>query len=429
MKSSFYNYIFYRNNYSYWFNGITKSHFRLSLDLGKKIEMLLFTPEVLLKQANVASKLINGGFLIPKETDELNIIREKNKESINAKNYFLVVLPTLNCNFSCWYCIQDHVKSVMSPNTINKVKAHIQKIIFEDKISALHLEWFGGEPFMNFEEVILPISLYAIEKCKEANIPFLNAATTNGYYLNSRLQKEIEALKFERFHITLDGPRGFHNKVKYQTGLESAFDHVLKNINQILTKNKRVKLNLRINYTQNNLNESIVSEINEHICVNNRERVLIIPRKVWQESKGGLSDKLIDVINKFKESKYLVQELNIIHDYIPCYANRENYVAINYNGSVVKCTAHDDLYSKNPPGQLSDDGSIIWKEGFLECFNKKRFENTKCVKCKYLPICMGICSRDYDKESSDEVSYYCKMQSQTLRTEDMIINFINSTYE
>jgi len=391
--------------------------------------MLLVTPDVLLEQTNIANKLINNGFLIPKIRDELNIIRKKNKESINASNYFLIVLPTLNCNFSCWYCIQDHIKSVMSPNTINKIKAHIDKIIFEDKISALHLEWFGGEPFMNFEEVIVPISLYAIKKCKEANISFLNAATTNGYYLTSKIQKEIEVLKFEKFHITLDGPRSFHNKVKNQRGLNSAFDHVLMNINEILTKNKSVKLNLRINYTQDNLDESIVPEINEHICSNNRERVLIIPRKVWQESNVGLSDKLIDVIQKFRESKYVVQELNIIHDYVPCYANRKNYAAINYNGSVVKCTANDDLYSKNPPGQLNDDGSIIWKEGFLECFNKKRFENSKCLKCKYLPICMGVCSRDYDIESGDEVLYYCKMESQTLRIEDMIINFINTCYE
>ena len=62
MKSSFYNYIFYRNNYRYWFNGITKSYFRLTHDLGKKIEMLLVTPDVLLEQTNIANKLINNGF-------------------------------------------------------------------------------------------------------------------------------------------------------------------------------------------------------------------------------------------------------------------------------------------------------------------------------------------------------------------------------
>lgn len=430
MKTSSYNYILYKDGFSYWFNGISKSYFRLSQELGKKIEkMLLLDPNVLLKQQKIAMKLIDNGFLIDEKTNELELIRKKNVESINDQNYYLIVLPTLNCNFACWYCIQDHIPSAMTPETINKVKAHIHKIIFEDRISSLHLEWFGGEPFMYFEKVIVPISIFAMEKCKEANIPFLNASTTNGYYLQSKIHDSLKNLNFKRFQITLDGPKNCHNKVKNQKGLTSAFDHVLENINGLLTNDNEIILYLRINYTQDNLNKSIVSEINEHINESNRERVLIIPRKVWQESKTGLSDKLSDVIKVFKESKYKVQELDIINNFIPCYANRKNYVAINHNGSVVKCTAHDDLYSKEPPGQLNDDGSIIWKEGFLGRFNKKRFENSKCLKCKYLPICMGICSRDYDKETGNEKSYYCKMQHQTFRIEEMIINFINSSYE
>ena len=52
----------------------------------------------------------------------------------------------------------------------------------------------------------------------------------------------------------------------------------------------------------------------------------------------------------------------------------------------------------------------------------------------FLFIGLSVFSQSADRisihtEVGDEVSYYCKMKSQTLRTEDMIINFINSTYE
>jgi radical SAM additional 4Fe4S-binding domain len=428
MKTSAYNYILYKNGYSYWFNGISKSFFRLSESLGRKMEDVINNPDKLVEHESIIGKFINGGFVINKNIDELNHIRKMNEESINKQNYFLIILPTLNCNFSCWYCIQDHVQSVMSLETIEKVKRHIDKIIFEERITELHIEWFGGEPFMNFKEVIEPISKYAIEKCKNANIPFLNAATTNGYYLDSKLNPKLQENMFKRFHITLDGPRDSHNKIKFQNGLESAFDRTLENINNILNFNKESSIILRINYTRENLNEEIVNQVSEHIKLENRNRVLVILKKVWQENATGLTEKLELVRKQFKKCNFTVQELDVIYDFIPCYANRKNYLAVNYNGSVVKCTAHDDLYSKNPPGKLNDDGSVSWREDFLSKFNKKRFENDRCLKCKHLPLCMGICSRDYDKENEKEL-YYCKMKSQTFSIESQIVNFIDSNYQ
>ena len=55
-------------------------------------------------------------------------------------------------------------------------------------LDTLHIEWFGGEPFLYFDKVIRPISEYAISICNEAKIPFFNSVTTNGFYLTSKMQ-------------------------------------------------------------------------------------------------------------------------------------------------------------------------------------------------------------------------------------------------
>ena len=44
-----------------------------------------------------AHKLVAGGFLVPIKTNELDVIRRKNDERINQKDYMLTILPTLNC--------------------------------------------------------------------------------------------------------------------------------------------------------------------------------------------------------------------------------------------------------------------------------------------------------------------------------------------
>ncbi len=54
-----------------------------------------------------------------------------------------VILPTLNCNFKCWYCIQDHIPSLMTEEVISLVKRHIKYVIENLDLDTLHIEWFG----------------------------------------------------------------------------------------------------------------------------------------------------------------------------------------------------------------------------------------------------------------------------------------------
>lgn len=406
MKPSLYNYILENNGYSYWYNGLEHSFFRLTLPLGNKIKNLLNTPEILKSESPLFyESLVTKGFLIEDSSNELDIIRKRNNQAKHKKNYFLVLLPTLNCNFNCWYCIQDHIPSIMSDKVIENVKKHIDYMIESEKIESLNIEWFGGEPFLYFSNVIVPISEYAIEKCKAANIPFTNSATTNGYCISGNVIPELARLQFKGFQITLDGDREHHDKVKFTKNCTSAFKHVLTNINSMLSSSPDITILLRINYTHETISEKIVDEVNQYILTQNRKQTQIILKKVWQEKTDkNFHHFAMDLLNRFAQSGYNVQKLDIVSQYVPCYANRKYYNAINYNGGVVKCTACDDLYENPAPGQLLDDGTIKWIDGFEEKYLESSFENDKCLKCRYLPICMGLCPRDHTNGST-----HCKM--------------------
>lgn len=405
MKESRYNHILYVDGYGYWYNALTKSYFKLTQNTSQKLSTLINDSSKIKENApNFYDKLVAGGFILPKEIDEIDIIRKKHYEAVHKKNYFLVVLPTLNCNFKCWYCIQDHVPSVMPSKVIEAIKRHIEHMIRDKKIEALHLDWFGGEPFMFFDRIIRPISEFAIAKCKEYGIPFINGATTNGYFINEEVSKHLEELKFVQFQITLDGNRKNHDKVKYMKGCSSAFDHVLTNINSFLSRNPNVRVFLRINYTHDTLSKEIVDEVNKFICETNRDRVTITPKKVWQEKVDkDFSEMVIELLDAFSKSGYKVQRYDICNTFTPCYVNQEYYNAINYNGNVVKCTACDDLYNEQPRGILLENGEIQWNDNYdIRCM-EATFENERCLNCKKLPICMGLCPREHMKGET-----YCK---------------------
>ncbi len=427
MKASKYNYIFYDESYSYWFQGISRNFFRLEKELGKRIAIYMSERDKIneLKEGlpHFYERLVSTGFIVDDCKDELNYIMKKREEFINSKDYFLIILPTLNCNFKCWYCIQDHIPSSMSSSTIEKVKKHIEQKIKKEKITSLHIEWFGGEPFMFFKKVIKPISQYALKICEEHGVNFSNTSTTNGFLINKKLHTDLVNLKFERFQITLDGNRSIHNSVKFQKNKYSAFDMTLKNINGLLGISKRIKILLRINYTKNNLGQEIIEQVNEHIAENFRERVTVVFRKVWQEKMdNNVQFKLYELMDKFQEAGYNVRRIDVVSDFITCYVEKKYYNAINFNGSIVKCTAHDDLYSEDPPGYLTEKGDIIWRKG------KNRDTNQidkQCIPCTYLPICMGSCPRDREENGEN---FRCKMKHINMSLDKMIVNFINSQY-
>ncbi len=82
--------------------------------------------------------------------------------------------------------------------------------------------------------------------------------------------------------------------------------------------------------------------------------------------------------------------------YIPktfhrCYSDRYHHYAINYDGKIYKCTARD--YGEDKViGNLLPNGQIDWNQELLSSlFSRATFENSKCLECKRLPVCMGPC--------------------------------------
>lgn len=423
MKKSRYNIIFDKNGSQYWFNTLTKACLRIPTTIGEKISMSTdekvfdeSLPQVLLEKLRI------NGFIIEDEVDELQIIRDRNRKEINRKDYFLVILPTLNCNLKCWYCIQKHIPSKMNSFNIEKIKEHINYMIKEEGITSLKLEWFGGEPFLYFNEVINPISQYAKDLCKEYHIPFINGATTNATLIGKSIVDKLSNINLDLFQITIDGPKEDHNKVKYNDQITDAFSLTLKNIVCILSKSNKARINLRINYTDKNLKEAICNQVNQYIPEALRHRISISLKKVWQEEVSkSRYENYKSVVRRFEESGYKVTYLDIVNDFVSCYVGRRYYNTINYNGQVYKCTASDQLYRESPG--ILENGVIKYFNDYEENNTSPSYENEKCLNCIYLPMCMGNCPRDHINGIDR-----CRLDKTDLDIEKAIIAHIDYLY-
>lgn len=427
MKFSRYNVLVKHEGQNLLFNGLSGALITITSDL---VELIRKNEEVPLKikdeEPIFFDALIQTRALIDQNVDELAEIRERNRRAVfEDKHFELTINPTMDCNFKCWYCYESHVPGRMSLETRNNTLRMVERLILDEKITGLHLGWFGGEPLMGFDEIIYPLTKSLSNLIKQHQIAFSSHITTNAFLLDSKRVKRIEEIGLNSFQITLDGNRERHNSVRFlKKSQRGTFDRVVSNINLLLTEVQNININLRINFedvTLRNINDiiDIFPEVNRH-------RLKVDFQRVWQTSQIETSDDLLrEVMHKFRKNGYEVcSGSNDFSLYTgkKCYADKLYQALVNWDGNVFKCTARD-FTPKNADGHLSSDGQVIWKEKRKSArFKRAPFERTRCLDCSLLPICMGPCTQHAMEAGEERENDYCWLDHAELNVEDFVIN-------
>ncbi len=115
---------------------------------------------------------------------------------------------TQSCNLACVYCYEQHKSSQIIP--VDTAKRIIDKELAGcDNYDHIELDFFGGEPFLAFDE-IRELTNY-IEQ-KQCPIPVIVFATTNGTLVHGEVQDWLRS-KQGKFvcGLSLDGTREMHN--------------------------------------------------------------------------------------------------------------------------------------------------------------------------------------------------------------------------
>lgn len=329
--------------------------------------------------------LRQGGFIVDDNVDEIQMYIEKARKIENDETCkHLIINPTINCNFNCWYCYEKHIPSEMTADTINNIKKLIEKSCKQSK--ELMISFFGGEPFLCYKRVMLPILTYAKKIAQENNVRFVSNCTTNGSLINIERIKELKSLNFNFAQITLDGNREVHNQTRRFANGKGTYDIILQNIKE-LARNQ-IHVTIRINYTKNNAS-SIVDVPTDFIDLTCDEKKYIDVsfHKVWQENEFE-SDDVFESISAFKKNGFVASRF-LLGPF--CYGDLRNSAIINYNGDIYKCTAVNFIDTPRD-GYLNSEGDIIWENDSLEKRMAAKFTNKPCIECKIMPICHGGCS-------------------------------------
>ncbi|KQM24969.1 radical SAM/SPASM domain-containing protein [Chryseobacterium sp. Leaf201] len=371
---------------------------------------------------SIYQNLLDINAIIDENVDELGEVIQRSKQVDYADTtYRLIINPTMNCNFKCWYCYESHiVGSKMNTEGVDKIFRFIDKTLMNNKnLKSFDLSFFGGEPLMYYSKVTEPIINYYRTKYEEyPDIRFSISFTSNGYLLTDKMVHHLTYENDEKFfQITLDGSREEHNKVRVAQKEEGSYDKIISSIKKLIAE--KISVLIRINYTAENIESTqlIVNDLTD-ISDEDRQYLSISFHQVWQDIEiNDIEDKVQDVLKVYRDHKLIPagEETELLESLAnPCYADKKNEAVINYNGDVFKCTARD-FTEENKYGVLNNEGDIEWNDKIIT-WETLKIQSKACQNCRILPLCGGGCHQinleargldkcqmGYDNEKKNEV--------------------------
>lgn len=345
------------------------------------------------QHAELYDHLLQKGIFVCDDADETEAyIRKREEYERSSGEYTITINPTLACNMSCWYCYESHKNMpAMSADVKQSVLLLIDKLLADNKLKRLNLSFFGGEPLLYFDKVVVDIINHAKMQCKAFDAKLSIHFTTNAYLLTDNVLKQLEGLDVS-FQITIDGGKQVHDSVRKTKGGEPTYARIVEHIHQTLSHGFPV--GVRFNYTAKSI-PSFVDVVKDfsHLPQEQKQLVNFTFQRVWQDNEGDarqVEQQVEHIERAFEQAGLFV---NNAKSYIVpyCYADGVNTAVVNYNGDLFKCTARD-FAPKSKEGTLAADGTLRWNERLRKRMSIRHGSDT-CLQCRIYPICHGGCSQ------------------------------------
>lgn len=402
MVISRYTFLFCSESRYYIYNTLSNALIETGEDKYRFLESLqkknsVYIPGVLDKE--LETTLTRRRFLVEDNRDEF-LLYKASIQNVREQREFmhLTIAPTMDCNFRCFYCFEDHKnRRYMSEDVMSSIVKYLQSL---RHLKRMKITWFGGEPMMAKDQIL---SLY--EKISgvfhgktESDI------ITAGYYIDEDTPEFFKNIGINSVQITLDGNRESHNKVKFTEECDDVFSKVIQNVQALTSAMPEIIISFRVNITKRNFLE--YPDIYKYLySVFEGKRISISPAIVKDKGKGihygtetdtffdnsSFADYILDLFDRHGIHTPFIRYPG--DQLCECAVRDKMAISFDPEGYAYKCWEKigDRKYAI---GRLDADGKlkdINTKELNRELYGADPLVSSLCSRCRYLPICNGGC--------------------------------------
>lgn len=403
MKASRYNRIFQASDGAWLaFNAWSTALAELTPEDRPFIEALLADPSLpcdTSQKRALREALIHGHFLIESGEDELATTKaDMLRDRFRTDQLLLTIAPTLNCNFRCDYCYEDHFKVNMSRAVQNALGAWTAERA--RTIQQMHVIWYGGEPLLpGAYDIVERLSQRFIELCADRGIDYHAELVTNGYFLDRKKMETLANLGVAVVQVTLDGPPADHDQRRLLAGGQGTFWRILENLKQVVDL---ADFQLRINVDRRNVMGAleVVEIMRQHGLAD-----AVRPYLAMVTAGGAACGNIQELCYSTKE--FAAMEVEIYREAakrgLPlgrypqktqgafCTADRVNAFVVAPGGGLFKCWHEVTLSPDKAIGHLLDGRQPYQKAIEDRWLSWDVLEKPGCKSCQVLPICHGGC--------------------------------------
>lgn len=346
-----------------------------------------------------------------------------------------------DCNLACKYCFADEGTYNGGPRELMPFETGKNALDFVIANSGnrhnLEVDFFGGEPLMNWD-VVKRLVEYGREQEKIHNKKFRFTITTNGMLLNDEI---MDFCNKEMGNIVLscDGRKCIHDKMRPTRGGQGSYDRIVPKFQKVAESRGQQRYYIRGTFTRNNLD---FSEDVLHLADLGFKQISVEPVVAKPTDDYALRDE--DLPQLFDQYDRLAAEMvrrkgtdkdfNFFHFMIdleggPCVAKRlsgcgsgTEYLCITPNGDIYPC--HQFAGNKDfIMGNVNDGKGVVRtdiRDEFKLC---NVYAKDKCTNCFAKFYCSGGCaanSYNFKGKINDTYDLGCELQKKRIECAIMI---------
>lgn len=336
-----------------------------------------------------------------------------------------------DCNLRCRYCFADEgayhsAREMMSLETAKRAIDFLIENSGSRKV--LEVDFFGGEPLMNFE-VVKQTVYYAKEEAAKRGKRFLFTTTTNGLLLDEEKTEFLNA-EMENVVLSLDGRKEIHDEVRKTVNGKGSFDVVIEKIKKFVRARGDKHYYVRGTFTAKNLDFSkdvLFLADNGFDSLSVEPVVTDIPDlQIREEHLPQIEKEYETLCDEYIKREAEGKGFNFFHFNVdleggPCLSKRvsacgagNEYLSVVPNGDIYPC--HQFAGDKKwRMGNVYE--GVINPEIRAAFANSCLFTRKKCGDCFAKFICSGGCSANnyhYNGDIEEPYAMTCAMMKKRI---------------
>lgn len=384
---------------------------------------------------NDIEELIQDGALFTEDIYESYITDFKSRQTV-VKALCLHIAH--DCNLACSYCFAEEGE-YQGRRALMSYEVGKQALDFLIQNSGnrknLEVDFFGGEPLMNFD-VVKKLVAYGREQEQLHNKKFRFTLTTNGILLNDDIM-EFANQEMSNVVLSIDGRREVNDLMRPSRNGKGSYDLIVPKFKKLADSRNQNNYYVRGTFTHNNLD---FSEDVKHLAELGFKQISVEPVVAKAEEAYAITEEDLPVI--FEEydklAAYMIEkkkegmDFNFFHFMIdlsggPCVAKR-----------LSGCGSGTEYLAVTPWGDLYPCHQFVGEEEFLmgnvyegvkktelrdefKCCNV--YAKDKCRDCFARFYCSGGCAANSFKfhgTINDTYDIGCEMQKKRVECAIML---------